>query len=86
MDLLYITNFITFGRNENHANQFLGSVAQMRNHGCYLYFLYTHITPQLSLNEVGIILLFTSEETEAQGVPETSKGVKILSSKAGVST
>lgn len=55
-------------------------------HGCYLYFLYTHITPQLSLSEVGIILIFTSEETKAQGVSETSKGVKILSSKAGVST
>lgn len=55
-------------------------------HGCYLYFLYTHITPQLGLNEVGIILIFTSEETEAQGVSETSKGVKILSSKAGVRT
>lgn len=53
--------------------------------GCYLY-LYTHITPQLSLSEVGIILIFTFEETKAQGVPVTSKGMKILSSRAGVSS
>jgi len=54
--------------------------------GCYLYLLYTHITPQLSLSEVGIILIFTFEETKAQGVPVTSKGMKILSSRAGVSS